>query len=77
MVVATITKPRRSALKLPNLEKEANLPAELAAIGLAGHRGMTPLKGGMMARIARRKTNKQTLFALVFGVSFGSLWPGE
>ena len=29
------TKARRSALKLPNLEKEANLPAELLAIGLA------------------------------------------
>ena len=28
------TKARRSALKLPNLEKEANLPAELLAIGL-------------------------------------------
>ena len=77
MVVAIITKPRRSALKLPNLEKEANLPAELAAIGLAGHRGMTPSKGGTMARIARRKTNKQTLVTLVFAVSFGSLWPGE
>ena len=77
MVVATITKPRRSALKLPNLEKEANLPAELAAIGLAGHRGMTPSKGETMARIASRKTNKQTLVALVFAVSFGSLWPGE
>ena len=78
MVVAIITKPRRSALKLPNLEKEANLPAELAAIGLAGHRGMTPSKGGTMARrIARRKTNKQNLVALVFAVSFASLWPGE
>ena len=77
MVVAIITKPRRSALKLPNLEKEANLPAELAAIGLAGHRGMTPSKGGTMARRARRKTNKQTLVALVFAVSFASLWPGE
>ena len=30
--MANTTKAPRSALKLPNLEKEANLPAELAAI---------------------------------------------
>ena len=42
------TKARRSALKLPNLEKEANLPAELLAIGLlalAARGNDTPEKG--------------------------------
>ena len=45
--VAT-TKARRSALKLPNLEKEANLPAELLAIGpaLAAQREWHPRRRG-------------------------------
>ena len=54
-----------------------NCPVPNCPTTLAGHRGMTPSKGGTMARIARRKTNKQNLVALVFAVSFGSLWPGE
>ena len=68
------TKARRSALKLANLEKEANLPAELAAI--ASSQGMTPSKRGGMEGMGGRPPNKQTL-ALIFIVAFASLWTGE